>query len=532
MQTRNMKTRFLSCAVSVLMMPTLLPAVGLQVYAEPETPEYLTFTAQEPGTSITLDLENGALQYSTDAANWSGYTSGAEIVLNSVGDSVYLRGINNDTWLFSYRHHVEIDGKAACSGNVMTLVDYEHPAYALMGDCCFRYMFYGCTGLTEAPELPATTLAALCYDSMFYDCTGLTEAPELPATTLAYGCYENMFYGCTGLTTAPKLPATTLAFECYSSMFSGCTGLTEAPELPVTTLTFGCYGGMFAGCTSLTTAPKLPATKLADSCYLCMFQGCKGLTAAPVLPATDLADSCYHRMFADCISLTAAPALPATNLADKCYYEMFYGCTGLTAAPALPATTLTNSCYCGMFSVCTGLTAAPALPATTLADSCYYRMFESCKGICLSETQTEDYTNAYSVPSFGTGTTANNALTHMFQNTGGTFTGTPEINKTYYMKSNKLTQPEYKQTAKKDGVFYTRFVFVTPKSEIVGKHNAKFTVTYNNTAYTFKTNKYYTGVTSNGVTYVPADENSVLFVVTVTSGSNISADLTCKLDFE
>ena len=36
MQTRNMKTRFLSCAVSVLMMPTLLPAVGLQVYAEPE----------------------------------------------------------------------------------------------------------------------------------------------------------------------------------------------------------------------------------------------------------------------------------------------------------------------------------------------------------------------------------------------------------------------------------------------------------------------------------------------------------------
>jgi uncharacterized repeat protein (TIGR02543 family) len=34
-----------------------------------------------------------------------------------------------------------------------------------------------------------------------------------------------MFYGCTGLTTAPSLPATTLADFCYEYMFSGCTAL-------------------------------------------------------------------------------------------------------------------------------------------------------------------------------------------------------------------------------------------------------------------------------------------------------------------
>jgi hypothetical protein len=34
-----------------------------------------------------------------------------------------------------------------------------------------------------------------------------------------------MFYGCTSLTTAPVLPATTLASSCYNGMFRGCTSL-------------------------------------------------------------------------------------------------------------------------------------------------------------------------------------------------------------------------------------------------------------------------------------------------------------------
>jgi hypothetical protein len=37
-----------------------------------------------------------------------------------------------------------------------------------------------------------------------------------------------MFTGCTSLTTAPKLPATTLAYQCYYSMFLSCTSLTNA----------------------------------------------------------------------------------------------------------------------------------------------------------------------------------------------------------------------------------------------------------------------------------------------------------------
>lgn len=228
--------------------------------------------------------------------------------------------------------------------------------------------------------------------------------------TMAKYCYNNMFYGCTSLATAPTLPATTLAYSCYSSMFHDCSNLTTAPALPATALAERCYYYMFYGCTSLTTAPALPATTLAHSCYSNMFEGCTSLTTAPALPATTLADHCYENMFYGCTSLTTAPTLPATTLADYCYFYMFKGCISLTTAPALPATTLTVSCYDDMFLGCTSLK--------------------------ISTTQTGEYTQAYRVPTSGTGQIAVYALNNMFSDTGGAFTGTPTLNTTYYLHSS------------------------------------------------------------------------------------------------
>ena len=266
-----------------------------------------------------------------------------------------------------------------------------------MADYCYSELFYGCTGLTTAPELPATTLACYCYQMMFYGCTALTSAPVLPAMALASNCYDQMFYGCTGLTTAPEqFPATKLASYCYNQMFYGCTALIAAPELPATALASYCYNQMFYGCSRLTVAPeRLPATNLVEHCYYQMFHGCKELTTAPELPATSLTSYCYYEMFYGCTSLTAAPQLPATKLAKYCYQSMFYGCTALTAAPELPATTLATYCYKSMFSGCTSLTAAPELPATTLACDCYSLMFWCCTALTvapeLPATTLEDY---------------------------------------------------------------------------------------------------------------------------------------------
>ena len=236
-------------------------------------------------------------------------------------------------------------------------------------------------------------------------------------------------------TTVKSWAHPTMADYCYAYMFYDCTSLTQAPALPATTVTAYCYAHMFRDCTSLTQAPALPATTMKGHCYYYMFSGCTGLTQAPALPATTLAAYCYEYMFRGCTSLTQAPVLPATTVEIYCYAYMFRGCTGLTQAPALPATTMMNYCYAYMFYGCTALTQAPALPATTLKRECYYNMFQGCTGLKLSSTQTGEYTQEYRIPSSGTGKTATNALSNMFASTGGTFTGSPAINTTYYLSN-------------------------------------------------------------------------------------------------
>lgn len=134
-----------------------------------------------------------------------------------------------------------------------------------VGSGCQR-MFAGCKRLTQAPALPATTLADNCYETMFQGCTSLTTAPALPATTLTYDCYHEMFWGCTSLTTAPALPATTLADYCYATMFVDCTSLTQAPVLPATTLTDTCYNSMFYGCTNLNSVTTYAQDISAGGC--------------------------------------------------------------------------------------------------------------------------------------------------------------------------------------------------------------------------------------------------------------------------
>lgn len=174
---------------------------------------------------------------------------------------------------------------------------------------------------------------------------------------------------------------------------------------------------------------------MANACYFWMFNGCASLTTAPELPAITLTGSCYNQMFKN-TSLTTAPKLPAVTLADWCYSYMFDSCSSLITAPELPATTLAMGCYSNMFRNCTSLTTIPKLPATTLTQSCYSQMFYECSKIKLSATKNGTYTQKYRIPTSGTGTTADYAVQNMFLSTGGTFTGNPTINRTYYVDSS------------------------------------------------------------------------------------------------
>ena len=240
--------------------------------------------------SISLEYCMGNDDW-TDDSNWKSFDADngtTPITLENSGDMVYFRaGSSGNTALstdYVNCRRFTLSKSCSASGNIMSLLTRNEADWqsVQMADDCYANMFNGCTSLTSAPALPATTLADYCYYNMFQGCTSLTSAPELPATTLAVYCYYHMFQGCTSLTSAPELPATTLASNCYNYMFYGCTSLTSAPELPATTLASRCYYGMFYDCTSLTSAPELPAITLASSCYTHMFSGCASLSSVDV----------------------------------------------------------------------------------------------------------------------------------------------------------------------------------------------------------------------------------------------------------
>ena len=282
---------------------------------------YITFTAEGKQTfkmTTTGTYEIKGLEYSLSGGEWQNVEKDKEVIFGGTNGDLRLRGINpngtaNGSTRYSTITFTDPTVNVACTGDIRTLQDWRNYNIVETNNARFCNLFNGCSVLTSAPELPATTLADYCYYQMFFGCTSLTSAPKLSATTLADYCYYKMFYGCTSLTSTPELPATTLEDYCYQSMFFGCTSLTSAPELPATTLEYGCYYEMFDGCTSLTSAPELPATTLVYSCYDSMFKGCTSLTSAPELPATTLADYCYNGMFYGCTKLSTVTMLAPSD---------------------------------------------------------------------------------------------------------------------------------------------------------------------------------------------------------------------------
>ena len=243
--------------------------------------EPICFTSLEDGNTFSLNKE---ISISVDdKQTWQTLAANTPSPVINTGEKIYFKATDNAQPFYG------------------TTLDYYHftteKTCNVSGD---PYALYA--------EISGYYFYKLFSDSKIVDAGGI----NLDGYILSNGCYISMFQGCTSLTTAPKLPATTLATTCYQYMFQGCTSLTTAPELPATTLQAGCYQYMFSGCTSLTTAPELPATNLADNCYQYMFQNCTSLTTAPELPAITLKSYCYSNMFNGCTSLNYIKALFTT----------------------------------------------------------------------------------------------------------------------------------------------------------------------------------------------------------------------------
>ena len=435
----------------------------------------LTLEAIADGT-ITVSNPKSGMQYSVNGGAKTAVTTDPISVSAKDVVAFYGDGTNIKTYFGTNGTQIQCSADCYIYGNIMSLVDEDGFATntTQMGPNTFTNLFKNNIHIKNHNDkelvLPATTLTYNCYRWMFYGCTGLTKAPELPAKTLTYCCYYGMFYGCTNLNYVKCLATDISADGCTDSWLKGVattgtfamisntawtTGVSGIPsgwtvkgldyllpltleaiadgEITVSNPKSGMQYSVNGGAkTAVTTDPISVSAndvvafygngkeitmyddtqiQCSADCYIYGnimslvdedgFATNKTLTGEYaffklfnmnthlkshsdkelVLPATTLTKGCYYNMFCGCTSLKKVPALPATTLADECYACMFYNCTGLKKAPALPATTLTKGCYKSMFFGCTGLTTAPALPATTLVDGCYSTMFSCCTNL-------------------------------------------------------------------------------------------------------------------------------------------------------
>lgn len=124
MKLKKLFGKILGAGLCMGMLLGCMPGGALQVKAATQ-PNYLTFTAEEAGSTLSLSWASASdVQTSTDhGTTWSAYARGTTITLANVGDSVSFKGrgfvANNSANV----NHVKMTGKIAASGSVTSLID-------------------------------------------------------------------------------------------------------------------------------------------------------------------------------------------------------------------------------------------------------------------------------------------------------------------------------------------------------------------------------------------------------------------------
>lgn len=177
----------------------------------------LTFEAVSGTVIVTINnyfcSSYPTIQYSVDGGSWRSLKLSNTECYGSprfknplpAGKIVQIRA---DKWYSPIDKHndgldISCDVDCYVYGNVLSLTRQNYSTDFETASS-LRYLFYGNTHIKNHPY----------------------KALVLPSTKLIWGCYQYMFYGCTGLTSAPELPAPVLdADECYLNMFKGCKNL-------------------------------------------------------------------------------------------------------------------------------------------------------------------------------------------------------------------------------------------------------------------------------------------------------------------
>ena len=148
---------------------------------------YVTFKAEvEQNFRMTKSRKYtiSNLQYSVNNGDWQDVVAGTEISFGGPHGDLRLRGTNtkgtaDGSSRFSTIKFSDETVNVACTGDIRTLLNWRNYNTVDTKDARFCKLFYGCSVLTSAPELPATTLAESCYQEMFFGCVKLSSVTML-----------------------------------------------------------------------------------------------------------------------------------------------------------------------------------------------------------------------------------------------------------------------------------------------------------------------------------------------------------------
>lgn len=233
-----------------------------------------------------LQFRGNNAQYATSTADCCTFSS-STATFNAYGNIASLTDSTGYTGVTAYTTGYTF-AKMFYGTKIVDASNLVLPATTLTNSC-YDTMFENCYLLNAVPALPASTVATQSYRHMFTNCSGLTSVPKnllAAATTLPDKAASSMFRN-TRITEAPDLPATSVGSDCYGAMFRDNPALVVGPVICATTIGTQCCQNMFQNCTSLTTAPELHATTLARGCYQNMFNNCTSLNYIKCL-ATDI----------------------------------------------------------------------------------------------------------------------------------------------------------------------------------------------------------------------------------------------------
>lgn len=309
-----------------------------------------------------------------------------------------MRGVRDCEYLFAYN--------TSLTGNALDVSGWrfqEHGAFPAedpqTNSIHVRYMFFGCTGLTELDVSNWTTSGIDTFSGIFLNCSNIAVLNTSTWNTRSAIKINSLFHNCLNLEVAQVASSgsyiwNTSSVTDMSNMFNNCPKITTIPVAGWDISNVTSCGRFALNCSEITS---FPADDWEFDEMLTPYEMLRGCVKLETIDTTDWqlpkATNC-HEMFRDCESLQTlvctnwgmGDATNINSLFQNCELvevlnvanwdvtnvttmtSLFADCTALTTAGIAgvgnwnngsPSTTAKITTMAGAFSNCTTLTTIP-----------------------------------------------------------------------------------------------------------------------------------------------------------------------------